>query len=472
MTLGMNRTRQRVFLLLALVLASAYFFAFSPSSRHLVAQSREAITTTADRLQSYANTAKNGQNIQNGQRQQSSPDARSPEPASPVAAAQGALEIGEASLVMQRQNFTVTVVLAKEADADIAWIKKDLPDVPFMIYNIEPAPGPDHAAVQPREANKGGPDQQHPPRDDKLPPLEIAHRDSSPSTPSSQSLATQENVIKGIDVVAYLTYIVDHYDNLPDIVVFAREAERKPQHWDIIGEDLPATLKRLNGLLVWEEGFVNLYCDPRNNCPRWRRNQRKFANDNELHDYQIFNAAWNSLNPGIPFPREVGQPSGNQFAATRDKIRYAKTRAEWAQYRNWVVDRAHDLSAAQSSRVWEYMWPYVFRNRGIICRKAASCYCDTYGVCLGSDEAADDIAHKKDGQVRLLERYHSARARGADTKEWANSIDRLRREMYLLMRKGSVDTDRWITIVGSKPLEVEKPAKDATKGGKKKSGKP
>ncbi|KXJ96780.1 hypothetical protein Micbo1qcDRAFT_3059 [Microdochium bolleyi] len=488
MGLGMKRTKQRVFLLLAFVLASAYFFAFSPSSQIVIAQGREAFTTTADRLQSYATSAKNGNNVQTGE--QPAAKAKSPEQAAPAAAAEAVVapaakspahvyddvQMGQASMVVQRQNFTVTVVLAKEADADIDWVKQDLPGVPFMIYNIEPAHGPPPAPIQPVGPGKSATNkQQHPARDTKLPALTISRRNTPPSSPPSPPQDAKENLIRGVDVVAYLTYIVDHYDSLPDIVVFARGAQRKPQHWDIIGEDLPATLKRLNGLLVWEEGFVNLYCDPRNNCPRWRRNQRKFANDNELRDYQIFNAAWNSLNPGIPFPKEVGQPGGNQFAVTGGRIRYAKTRAEWAQYRDWVVDRAQDLSADQSSRVWEYMWPYVFRNRGMICRKAASCYCDTYGVCLGGDEAAEDIARKKDGQVRLIERYHAARARGADSKEWANSIDRLRREIFLLMRKGSVHTDKWISIVGSKPLDVEedkeRPAKGSSKGGKKKSGK-
>jgi len=356
--------------------------------------------------------------------------------------------------------------VAKQREDDIDWIKRDLPGVNVVLYTLEPVPVlPTTPAVQ-HVADK-----QHPPRALEQLPSSINQRDG-PSTASPSDLAardSKEQTVRGIEVIAYLNYIVDHYDNLPDIVVFTHQAQRKPQHWEIIGEDLPATLKKLNGVMVWEEGYVNLYCDTRNNCPRWRAKQREFVNDNELRDFQIFNAAWNSLYPGVPMPEEMGQPAGNPFAVSRDKIRYAKTRDEWAQYRDWVVDRSADLTGVQSSRVWEFMWQYVFKSKGMLCRKAAACYCDTYGVCLATDDTADEIRQKKDGQNRLLERYHSARAQGKDSKEWANSIDRLRREMVGMMKKGSINTDRRLEIVGFKPAEKTLPV-GKTSGKSRKSG--
>ncbi|KAH7040365.1 uncharacterized protein B0I36DRAFT_310535 [Microdochium trichocladiopsis] len=463
---GFKRTRQRVVLLLTLVLVSAYFFFASSTRQDLLARSRSVVESVpANQLSVEANSLQNPRNVQNQEHHQPAAGA-----AKPQSSAHDAVQYGEPTLFLQRQNFTVTVVVAKEKDDDIKWIKRDLPGVPVMLYNLEPAPGPPAAPSNQHVANT-----QHQPRAFEHPASRKLRRDESSSSASSSATTTttrdiKENTIRGIEVIAYLTYIFDHYDNLPDIVVFTREAQRKPQHWDLIGEDLPATLKRLNGVLVWEEGYVNLYCDTRNNCPRWRANQGEFANDNELRDFQIFNAAWNSLNPGIPFPKEVGQAGGNQFAVSRDRIRYAKTREEWGLYRDWVADRAQDLTAVQSSRMWEFMWQYVFKNRGMLCRKPAACYCDTYGVCLATDDTADELRQKKDGQVRLLERYHAMRANGRETKEWANSIDRLRREMYLIMRKGSVEIERWIAIVGSKPAESP-PAAKAASGKNGKNGK-
>lgn len=476
MALGFKRTRQRAALLLTIVLVSTYLLLSSSAKQQLSSRSRTFLETTSTHRQpAEANSFRHARSLPD----ESLPavDQRSPGPVPPAAAPAGAnapqahahqaLQFGEPALFLQQQNFSVTVVVAKQREDEIDWIKRDLPGVDVVLYTLEPVP-----VLPATPAAQHVADKQHPPRAFEQPPSRINQRGGSSTASSSSDLAardTKEQTIRGIEVIAYLNYIVDHYDSLPDIVIFTHQAQRKPQHWEVIGEDLPATLKKLNGVLVWEEGYVNLYCDTRNNCPRWRSKQHEFVNDNELRDFQIFNAAWNSLYPGVPIPEEMGQPAGNQFAVSRDKIRYAKTRDEWAQYRDWVVDRAADLTGVQSSRVWEFMWQYVFKSKGMLCRKAAACYCDTYGVCLATDDTADEIRQKKDGQNRLLERYHSARAQGKDSKEWANSIDRLRREMVIMMKKGSIPTDRRLEIVGSKPPEKTLPV-GKTSGKSRKNG--
>src|SRR6201999_319906 len=74
------------------------------------------------------------------------------------------------------QNYTRILVMGKLEKEDISWLDTDLPDLPKKIYTV----------------------------------------DSAVPDPSSGSLPAN----KGHEGMAYLTYIIDHYDSLPDVVLF------------------------------------------------------------------------------------------------------------------------------------------------------------------------------------------------------------------------------------------------------------
>ena len=64
--------------------------------------------------------------------------------------------------------------------------------------------------------------------------------------------------------MAYLTYIIDHYDNLPDIAVFVHGHYRSwHQHAPI-----SAKIRALNVTAVERENYVSLRCSDNMGCER------------------------------------------------------------------------------------------------------------------------------------------------------------------------------------------------------------
>jgi hypothetical protein len=59
-----------------------------------------------------------------------------------------------------------------------------------------------------------------------------------------------------------------------------------------------------------------------------------------------------------------------------------------------------DNDDAESGRVFEYTWPYIFTGRGTFCPTMQECYCKTYNFCI------EDM-----DQLEQLERWNSLRAR-------------------------------------------------------------
>jgi hypothetical protein len=59
-----------------------------------------------------------------------------------------------------------------------------------------------------------------------------------------------------------------------------------------------------------------------------------------------------------------------------------------------------DNDDAESGRVFEYTWPYIFTGRGTFCPTMQECYCKTYNFCV------EDM-----DQLQQLERWNSLRTR-------------------------------------------------------------
>ena len=215
---------------------------------------------------------------------------------------------------------------------------------------------------------------------------------------------------KGHEVMIYLTYIIDHYDSLPDIVLFMH-AHRWSYHNNEL-QDLDAVqmIRNLNHARVVREGYMNLRCRWDPGCPEhlhplspepdYYRLQAVVAqqwplifssssppylplsNNNNNNDDS--SASVQRGNSTMAIPETLAQPCCAQFALSRQRI-LSIPRSSFIAYREWLLHTP--LTDYYSGRIWEYLWQYLFSNgrSPVLCLPEHVCYCDGYGICFGGE---------------------------------------------------------------------------------------
>ncbi|RPB01294.1 hypothetical protein L873DRAFT_1677084 [Choiromyces venosus 120613-1] len=221
---------------------------------------------------------------------------------------------------------------------------------------------------------------------------------------------------KGHEAQAYLTYIIEHYDNLPDIAIFTHAHSTAWHNNDLQLSSTPVMLLELNYRRVVEHGYMNLRCHWHPGCPGWIK-----LNTTEYDDFKkeefVMHKSFMEL-----FPREVmrdgvpdilSTPCCAQFAVTRARIKqHAKER--YIFWRKWITNTP--LSDEISGRVMEYVWHFIFAapslsknaDRALNCPAEHVCYCDGYGYCFGNGDRFKRWAEKRDKARELSERLKAA----------------------------------------------------------------
>jgi hypothetical protein len=231
-------------------------------------------------------------------------------------------------------NYTSVLVIAKTKDEDISWMDKEFPDQEKAVYVADDPTAP-----------------LHPPKN------------------------------KGHEVMIYLSYIIDHYDNLPDVSIFMHAHQFTWHNDDIMGGNAAELVKRLSRPRVWREGFVNMRCSWYPGCPDWMHPGE--TQENVYKQEEVLLAkSWSELFPLDPIPAVLAQPCCAQFALSRERIQ-AKPHAQYVWYRNWLFSTK--LPDFLSGRIWEYVWQFVFTGENIYCPKEHICFCDQFGSCFGGE---------------------------------------------------------------------------------------
>ncbi|KAL9087630.1 MAG: hypothetical protein Q9165_006554 [Trypethelium subeluteriae] len=141
--------------------------------------------------------------------------------------------------------------------------------------------------------------------------------------------------------MAYLTYIIDHYDNLPDYVVFTHGHERS---WHQI-EPLPYKIRALNLTALEQENYISLRCENQMGCeriPYLDVQDPNWAGENHLAEF------WDSIMPNEEFPRYIAYKCCGQHAVTKKAI-MAHTKEDWIRIRSPLL---RDLEDIQANEVW------------------------------------------------------------------------------------------------------------------------
>jgi hypothetical protein len=238
-------------------------------------------------------------------------------------------------------NYTSVLVIAKTKEENIDWMDERLPDQVKAVYVADDPKAP-----------------LHPPKN------------------------------KGHEVMVYLTWIIDNYDNLPDVAMFMHAHQLTWHNDDILGNDAAQLVQRLSRQRVWREGYVNLKCSHYPGCPDWMHPGETEKNDNKPEEVLIAKS-WSELFPLDEVPSVLAQPCCSQFALSRERIQ-AKPYSQYIWLRDWLFNTR--LPDSLSGRIFEYVWQFIFTGKSVYCPKEHVCFCDQYGMCFGGEEAFSDFS--------------------------------------------------------------------------------
>ncbi|OJD18778.1 hypothetical protein AJ78_01249 [Emergomyces pasteurianus Ep9510] len=262
------------------------------------------------------------------------------------------VEVGDKIIVMAR---------LEEENAD--WVQDELPDWQRAIYVVNP----------------------------------------SQKTLSDRSVLTTP-VNKGHESMAYLTYIIDNYHNLPRTIAFLhahRSGYLRAWHVDAPLHDNAIALRLLQLDYVQLTGYVNLRCNWNPGCIKAHRINLHVTDKVWMEVFAgTGTAPWNQSSSSSTMvggsppdanddnnrpllqpmdkPKEVAAACCAQFAVSRDQV-HKRSLNDYVQFRNWVLTTK--LSDASSGRVMEYLWHIIFGMDAVFCPEENECYCAVFGQC-------------------------------------------------------------------------------------------
>lgn len=191
---------------------------------------------------------------------------------------------------------------------------------------------------------------------------------------------------KGHEVMVYLTYIIDHYQNLSDVTMFMHAHQIAWHNNDLLDSNTVDTVRRLSSHKVLRDGYMNLRCHLDPGCPDHIHPvlDREPTDDTlNIPEAVVIGEAWLELFPGAKAPPKVlSQPCCAQFAVSKDRVRSIPL-AQYVFYRDWLLQTS--LTDSLSGRVWEYVWQYIFAGAEEFCPVESVCYCDGYGICFDGE---------------------------------------------------------------------------------------
>lgn len=184
---------------------------------------------------------------------------------------------------------------------------------------------------------------------------------------------------KGHEVMVYLSFILEHYENLPDVVLFMHSHRYSHHNSELLDFDAVQMVKRLSSAHVVRHGYVNMRCDWSPGCPEWLH-PGAGQDILEKQEEVVLSEVWRELFPERPLPRTLAQACCAQFAVSGEAIR-SMPKSRYVFFRDWILRTP--LNDYVSGRIWEYCWQSLFVSRSTFCPSEHVCHCDGFAVCFG-----------------------------------------------------------------------------------------
>lgn len=266
---------------------------------------------------------------------------------------------------------------------------------------------------------------------------------------------------KGHEAMVYLTYLIDNYDNLPDIMAFMHAHQFAWHNEEIFDFDAAEMLRRISLERVTREGYMNMRCMWSPGCPE---HLKPGAIDEDIRkkEERLIAKAWSEIFPDMEIPQVLSQPCCAQFALSRERV-HTIPRERFVHYRQWLINT--DLRDTMSGRVWEYIWHLVFTGQEVSCPSQNACLCDGFGICFGGEEEVNYY-------YRTLSRIRDANDELKKWQEMEGALDedaRIRLSLdEMADYKSSQDDSQGILLtaeVEEKTAELAQLKKEALKNG-------
>jgi hypothetical protein len=246
----------------------------------------------------------------------------------------------------------------------------------------------------------------------------IYHIPSTHSAPVPAGTLTVP-VNKGNEAMTYLTYIISHYDSLPDVVIFIHSSVEQWHNNPLQLFSTPIMLREFNYKRVSKRGFVNLRCQGDPGCPDWIKPAGVKRPDTRKMEEWFIARAWGELFPGERMPERLAAPCCAQFAVTREAI-LRNTKEDYQRWQRWLIWT--ELDNKYSGRVWEYLWHYVFGRGEEDCVEEEVCYCDGFGVCFEGKGLEEHLrlgveAVGKESTLRVMRKEGLKEGEDKETRE-------------------------------------------------------
>ncbi|GAA82515.1 similar to An02g01160 [Aspergillus luchuensis IFO 4308] len=237
------------------------------------------------------------------------------------------------------------IVAAKLQEEQTEWIEQELPDWQRAIYIVNPS-------------------------------REVADDARQFTTPLN----------KGHESMAYLTYLIDHYDRLPSTIAFIhshRSGFLRAWHVDAPLHDNAWSMRALQLNFVQQNGYVNLRCNLNPGCKAIYHHVTRdiFTEIFEGTSTPPLNGtdlALGSDKRAMQIPDTVAAACCAQFAVSREQV-LQRPREDYIKIRQWII--LTPLDDAHSGRVMEYLWHIIFGKEAVYCPDEEVCYCEVYGLC-------------------------------------------------------------------------------------------
>jgi hypothetical protein len=231
-------------------------------------------------------------------------------------------------------NYTRTLVVPRTKTEDVWWLDEEVQGYALAVYVVDDTEAPLHPPVN-----------------------------------------------KGNEAMVYLSYIIDHYDQLADITVFIHSHRWAWHNNDLLDADMAMMLRHLLPQRIIREGYANLRCQWYPGCPTWLNTEATSINA-EKKEELLVQTVWAELFPDAPMPSALAQTCCSQFALSRERIR-AVPLAEYVRLRDWLMNTT--IRDSMTGRLFEYLWQYLWTAKPVHCPSQHACYCDLYGACFISE---------------------------------------------------------------------------------------
>lgn len=159
--------------------------------------------------------------------------------------------------------------------------------------------------------------------------------------------------------MAYLTYIIDHYSDLPETIVFLhshKDGYPKAWHTDAEAYDNVASLRALNIGFVQRNGYANLRCIFIPGCPDEIQPFREPWEGHRRAEH-LMPDVWRYMFQNDHVPKAIGAACCSQFAVSRRQV-HSRPLSDYERFRQWLFDTNEDDDS--SGRVMEYLWHIFF----------------------------------------------------------------------------------------------------------------